>query len=81
MSVGVTPSNVYNANRTNVNFSMESTYTLAEQGSRTVLIKGAESSIRLTTMLGTSINGGKVNPFLIFKASVKANGRMAKIFD
>jgi hypothetical protein len=48
---------------------MESTYTWAERGVKTVLIKGAESSSRVTAMLCTNMAGGKVDPFLIFKGS------------
>jgi DDE superfamily endonuclease len=32
-------------------------------------------------MLCTNMDGGKVDPFLIFKGSVKTTGRLVKIFD
>jgi hypothetical protein len=41
--LGVQPANMYNADQTNVFYLMESTYTLSEWDSKTVLVKGAES--------------------------------------
>jgi hypothetical protein len=76
--LAVQPANVYNADQTNVFFSR---YTLADRGSRTVSIKGADSSARLTAMLCTNKDGGKVDPFLIFKGLVKNSGRLIKQLD
>jgi DDE superfamily endonuclease len=67
----VKPANVYNADQTNVFYSMPSTYTLAQRGAKTVPIKGANSTSRLTVMLCANMEGGKVPPYLIFKGSVK----------
>jgi DDE superfamily endonuclease len=76
--LNVQPAHVYNADQTNVFFSMESNFTWAERGARTVSIKGADSSSRLTAMLCANMAGGKVDPFLIFKGSVKKSGHLIK---
>jgi DDE superfamily endonuclease len=67
----VSPANVYNADQTNVFYSMPSNTTLAPRGSTTVSIRGAKSTSRLTVMLCANMEGGKVPPYLIFKGSVK----------
>jgi hypothetical protein len=43
---------VFNADETNIYFSMEGRYIYAKRGSRTVAIRGATSSDRCTLMLG-----------------------------
>jgi DDE superfamily endonuclease len=75
--LAVQPANVYNADQANVFFR----YTLPERGSRTVSNKGADSSARLTAMLCINMDGGKVDPFLTFKRSVKKTGRLIKKLD
>jgi hypothetical protein len=72
--LGVQPANVYNADQTNVFFPMESSYTLADRGAKMVLIKGALILSRLTVMICTNMDGGKVAPFLIFKGMLKTTG-------
>jgi hypothetical protein len=56
--------NVYNADQTNVYFSLESVYTYAEIGSRTVSVKASDSNQGYTFMLSASITGEKVIPYI-----------------
>jgi hypothetical protein len=76
--LGVPPGNVYNADQTNVFYSMESSYTYAERGAKTVAVKGADSTARLTVMLCANMEGGKVAPYLIFKGSTNQRGRISR---
>jgi DDE superfamily endonuclease len=54
------PENVYNADHTNVYFSLESVYTYADTGSCTVSVKACDSNQRCTVMLAPSLTGEKV---------------------
>ena len=74
--LGVDPSCVYNADQTNVFYSMESHYTYHTKGAKTVPIKGADSSSRLTAILCANMAGEKIPPYLVFKGST---GRSARI--
>ena len=65
--LGVKKCNIYNADQTNVPFSMESVYTYADCGSRTVSVKAVDSSNRCTVMLAGSLTGEKVIPYIVFK--------------
>ena len=63
---------VYNADQTNVHYSMENSYTYAKKGSKTVTLKGVECSSRCTVMLSTNMTGSvKLKPYIIFKGSAK----------
>jgi hypothetical protein len=60
-------SNVYNVEQTNCYNSMETRFTLAKKGSKTVSVKGADSSNHCTIMLGASVSGEKLLPYIFFK--------------
>lgn len=75
---GVKPENVFNADETNVSYSMPSVYTFAERGSSTVAIKGAESTQCSTVMLCCSWMGEKLPSFVVFKGCRSRNGRVRK---
>jgi len=65
--LGITnPAAVVNADETNVYFSPRINSTICERGSRTVSIAHSQSSSRCTVMLGGSIDGKKLPPFVIF---------------
>jgi len=65
--LGITnPAAVVNADETNVYFSPKINSTVCEKGSRTVSIAHSQSSSRCTVMLGGSIDGRKLPPFVIF---------------
>lgn len=73
------PDNIYNADQTNVYYSMESNYTYAETGSRSVSIRGAESAQRCTVMLAVNASGSnKLPPYIIFKGAPGRNGRIIR---
>ena len=74
--LGIDPSCVFNADQTNVFYSMESNYTYHAKGSKSVPIKGVDSSSRLTVMLCANMVGEKIPPYLVFKGST---GRSARI--
>jgi hypothetical protein len=44
------PANMHNAKQSNVNYSMESQYILAERGNRKVVTRGADTTSHLTVM-------------------------------
>ncbi len=76
--LGVDCSAVYNADETNVYFSPQPTCTYAPRGSRTVSIKGANSSSRCSVMQGASMSGEKIPPFLIFKGKNTRSGHIKR---
>jgi transposase-like protein len=76
--LGVDCCAVYNADETNVYFSPQHTCTYAPRGSRTVAIKGSDSSSRCTVMLGASMAGEKLPPFLIFKGKNNRSGHIKR---
>ncbi len=76
--LGVDCSDVYNADETNMYFSPQPTSTYAPRGSRTVSIKGADSSSRCTVMLGASMTGKKLPPFLIFRGKNERTGHIKR---
>ena len=75
----VPPENISNFGKTNVNFCMSKTDTLADKGSRTVSIQKARSTQRATAMLGVTMSGEKIKLFVIFKAM--RNGRISREFS
>jgi hypothetical protein len=77
--LGVSDDDVFNCDQTNCFYSMENTYTYASRGSRTVGLRGAESTARCTVMLGVNRSGtNKLPPYIIFKGVNNATGRIYK---
>jgi hypothetical protein len=70
--------NVYNADQTNVYFSLESVYTYADTGSRTVSVKACDSNQRCTVMLSASVTGEKVIPYIVYKGKNTSTGLVVK---
>ena len=75
---GYHPKSVVNIDETNVYFDMPATKTLAVRGSRTVSVVGTGSANRVTVVLGASLDGRKIPPFIIFKGQRKPTGRVYK---
>jgi len=73
---GFPADNVVNIDETNIEFDMTGSVTLADQGSRTVSVRSSGSSARCTVLLGVTLSGRKLPPFVIFKG--KPNGRIAR---
>jgi DDE superfamily endonuclease len=72
--IGVTKENIYNADQTNIPFAITSKSTYAARGSRTVSVRGVQSSSRCTTMLCCSMLANKLPPFIVFKGSRNRTG-------
>jgi hypothetical protein len=72
------PSRIVNIDETNIYFDLTSGSTLAERGTRTVSVRTTGSSARCTVLLGCTMAGGKLPPFIIFKGS--SNGRIIREF-
>ena len=72
---GFTADSVVNIDETNIEFDMTGSVTLANQGSRTVSLRSSGSSARCTVLLGVTLSGQKLPPFIIFKGM--PNGRIA----
>ena len=70
------PSLVYNVDETNDSFSQQTPYTYAQRDSRTVSVKSVNSSSRCTAMLGGSMSGKKLPPFIIFKGANNVSGHI-----
>jgi DDE superfamily endonuclease len=73
-SGGYTADLVVNIDETNIEFDMTGTMTLAPEGAQTVSIRTSGSSSRCTVLLGVTLSGIKLPPFIIFKGS--ATGRL-----
>ena len=69
------PLEIVNIDETNIEFDMIGSITLADQGSRTVSLRSTGSSSRCTVLLGVTLSGEKLPPFIIFKG--KPNGQIA----
>ena len=67
---------VANFDETNLDFGLEPKKTLDYVGVRTVKATSSGSSQRCTAMLGCTLSGEKITPFLIFKG--KRGGRIHK---
>jgi Ni/Co efflux regulator RcnB len=76
--LGIKASAVYNFDETNIDFcpNLNSTYCI--KGKITIGIKVAKSSQRCTVMLGCSMTGEKVPPFVIFAGADTKNGVIRK---
>jgi hypothetical protein len=70
--------NVYNADQTNVYFSLESVYTYADTGSRTVSVKACDSNQGCTVVLAASATGEKVIPYIFYKGKDTKSGLVVK---
>ena len=78
--LGIPAENVANFDETNADFSIDSTTTLNKKGANTVSAKTAKSSQRASVMLGVSMAGERLTPYIIFKGSDKATGRVHREF-
>jgi len=66
-SISLSSCNVVNIDETNIEFDSNSTKTLADKGSRTVSVRTSGSSNRCTVLLGVTLSGEKLPPFIMFK--------------
>ena len=73
---GFSADSVVNIDETNIEFDMTGSVTLANQGSRTVSLRSSGSSAWCTVLLGVTLSGQKLPPFVIFKGM--PNGRIAR---
>ena len=73
---GFSPDSVVNIDETNIEFDMTGSVTLANQGSRTVSLRSSGSCARCTVLLGVTLSGKKLPPFVIFKGML--NKRIAR---
>ena len=60
---------VVNIDETNIFFDMEGGLTLAEEGGKTVSLKTTGNSRRCTVLIGVTMNGEKLTPFVASRAS------------
>jgi hypothetical protein len=74
--LGVDPRDIYNCDETNVYNSMEATHTYAAKGSKTVSIKGCDSSNRVSVMLAAGWLGDKLPPYIVYMGSSGRTGRI-----
>jgi DDE superfamily endonuclease len=68
----IQPCDIYYVDQTSIYYSMESSYTLAPKLSCTVSIKGCNSNKQCLVMLGASLRGGRLLPYIVFDG--KAEG-------
>ena len=76
--LNIPPENVWNADETNVFFAPDTKWTIAERGSRTVSCKKPKSSSRASIMLGASMTGEKMKPYIIFKGKLSQKSTVYK---
>ena len=74
----VPPSNVWNADETNVFFAPDSKWTIANKGSRTVSCRKLKSSSRASVMLGASMEGEKMKPYIVWKGKLSKRSQVYK---
>jgi DDE superfamily endonuclease len=73
--LNVSNDDIFNADQTNLPFSLESTYTWAKKNSQKVVVLSVCSNQRATVMLGCNASGTvKLPPFLVFKGSCASTG-------
>jgi DDE superfamily endonuclease len=70
--------NVCNFDQTNVFFSPDCKRTLATNGAKQVSALKKESNQRCTVMLGCSTEGGKFDPYIIWKGKNTPSGRICR---
>jgi transposase-like protein len=71
-----TADDVVNIDETNIMFDMTGSITLANQGEKTISLRSSGSSSRCTVLLGVTLSGIKLPPFVIFRGSLK--GRISR---
>lgn len=76
--LGIAPDCIANFDETNVYFSPPIHTTIAKKGSKTVSIRQPDSSNRCTAMLGVSMTGYKLPPFIIFKGKMTQTARVRR---
>ena len=67
---------IVNIDETNVDFDQPATRTLNRRGERTIRIASSGSASGCTVLLGVALDGSKLPPFVVFKAS--RNGRVIR---
>jgi hypothetical protein len=72
---------IVNIDETNIDFDLVSGATLAGRGDRTVACATTGSSNRCTVMLGVTMDGEKLPPFVIFKGANTSRSKIMKEFD
>lgn len=78
---GIIDANVANFDETNVYFAPDSAETLNKKGERTVSVRKADCSMRCTAMIGVSMLGEKLPPYIIYQGSEKVTGRIKRDMD
>ena len=76
--MGIPSENIANFDETNVDFAMDAPLTLNRCGEKTISVRKLKSSDRVTAMIGCSMTGEKIKPFLIFKG--KPGARIEREF-
>ena len=72
--------NVANFDETNLDFSVDGGPTLNSKGADTVAVKAGKSSDRATGFVGVSMTGECFTPYIIYKGTDKATGRVHREF-
>jgi hypothetical protein len=72
---------IVNIDETNIDFDLVSGATLAGRSDRTVACATNGSSNRCTVMLGDTMDGEKLPPFVIFKGASTPRSKIMKEFD
>lgn len=72
---------VFNFDETNVYFSPHVSYSWSGKGQNTINLREIKSSYRCTAMLGSSMTGNRVVPFLIYTGANTRNGKIKKILE
>jgi hypothetical protein len=72
---------IVNIDKTNIDFDLVSGTTLAGRGDPTVACATTGSSNRCTVMLGVTMDGEKLPPFVIFKGANTSHSKIMKEFD
>lgn len=74
----VTPSQIYNFDETDIQFTPNLSNTYCHRGSRTIKQKIPKCSGRCTVFLGSNMDGTKCTPMLIFLGQDTKDGRIKK---
>jgi hypothetical protein len=72
---------IVNIDETNINFDLISGATLAGYGERTIGCAATGSSNRCIVLLGVTMDGEKLPPFIIFKGANTPRSKITKEFD
>jgi hypothetical protein len=73
--------NIINIDETNINFDLFSGATLYRRGERIIGCATTDSSSRCTVMVGVTMDGEKLHPFVIFNGSNTPRSKIMKEFD